>query len=97
MPSRKKETPATTTRSPDSRPPVTLMLLPAMVPNCTVLGATVMTVGVFLGSLFWWIALTAVVSAVRQRISPDVMLWLSRGAGGLIVAFGVVALVLALS
>ncbi|MBT5433541.1 MAG: LysE family transporter [Alphaproteobacteria bacterium] len=62
-----------------------------------VLTASVMTAAVFIGSLVWWIALTAVVSAVRQRISSKVMLWLSRGAGGLIVVFGVVALVLALA
>tara|TARA_Y100001960_G_scaffold184030_1_gene192785 strand:- start:312 stop:473 length:162 start_codon:yes stop_codon:yes gene_type:complete len=47
---------------------------------------------VFLGSLVWWVVLTGAVGLLRRRIKPPVMVWLSRGAGALIVVFGLVAL-----
>ena len=52
----------------------------------------VLTAGVFLGSLVWWVVLTGAVGLLRRRIKPPVMVWLSRGTGALIVVFGLVAL-----
>jgi putative LysE/RhtB family amino acid efflux pump len=57
------------------------------------LGAAVMTLGVFLGSLLWWIMLIGGVSLMRKRLSARVMRWLNLGSGGLIMVFGLVALV----
>ena len=57
----------------------------------TALSAVVMTAGVFLGSLVWSVVLTGAVGLLRRRIKPPVMVWLSRGAGALIVVFGLVA------
>ncbi len=57
------------------------------------LGAAVMTLGVFLGSLLWWIVLVGGVSLMRKRLSARVMRWLNLGSGCLIMVFGMVALV----
>ncbi|MBC6441288.1 MAG: LysE family transporter [Rhodospirillales bacterium] len=57
-----------------------------------VASAIAMTLGVFLGSLGWWVVLTGAVGALRTHITASVMLWLSRGAGALIVCFGLAAL-----
>ena len=58
--------------------------------------ASVMTAGVFLGSLAWWIALTGASPGAPAHLDR-VMIWLNRGGGALIAAFGLVALVAGLS
>jgi putative LysE/RhtB family amino acid efflux pump len=55
--------------------------------------ALVVTLGVALGSLAWWIALTTGVWAVRHAVSDRAMLIVNRISGGVLVAFGVLALV----
>lgn len=55
--------------------------------------ALVVTLGVALGSLAWWVALTTGVSAVRHAVSDRAMLIVNRISGGVLVAFGVLALV----
>ena len=55
-------------------------------------GAIAVTVGVFLGSLAWWVALTTIVSAVRTRLKPAVVRALNMASGVAIVAFGVIAI-----
>jgi threonine/homoserine/homoserine lactone efflux protein len=55
-------------------------------------GATLLTLGVFLGSAAWWVVLVTVVGALRSRLT---IVWLGRinlASGVLIGAFGVVAL-----
>jgi threonine/homoserine/homoserine lactone efflux protein len=56
------------------------------------LGAALLTLGVFLGSAAWWVVLTAVVGALRTRITTT---WLRRVnivSGVLIGAFAIVAI-----
>jgi threonine/homoserine/homoserine lactone efflux protein len=56
------------------------------------LGAALLTLGVFLGSAAWWVVLTAVVGALRTRITTT---WLRRVnivSGVLIGAFALVAI-----
>jgi threonine/homoserine/homoserine lactone efflux protein len=56
------------------------------------LGAALLTLGVFLGSAAWWVLLTAVVGALRTRITTT---WLRRVnivSGVLIGAFALVAI-----
>lgn len=56
------------------------------------LGASLLTLGVFLGSAAWWVILTAAVGALRTRITP---VWLRRVnivSGLLIGAFALVAI-----
>lgn len=55
--------------------------------------ALVVTLGVALGSLSWWIALSTGVWAVRHAVSDRVMLIVNRISGALLIAFGVLAVV----
>lgn len=57
------------------------------------LGAAVTVLGVFLGSALWWLTLSGLVSLFRQRLGPNVLLWVNRISGLLIIGFGVAALV----
>ena len=58
----------------------------------TTADAALLTVGVFLGSFGWWIVLTTVVAAIRQRVTPRVLLGLNRLSGALILAFAIRAI-----
>jgi threonine/homoserine/homoserine lactone efflux protein len=44
--------------------------------------------GVFLGSAAWWLILSLVVGALRQRISPRVLRWVNVAAGAAMLGFG---------
>jgi len=55
--------------------------------------AGLLTVGVFLGSLLWWVLLTAVVARLRSRVTVGGLTWINRLSGALLVVFGVVAIV----
>lgn len=55
--------------------------------------ALVVTLGVALGSLAWWVALTTGVWAVRHAVSDKAMVVVNRVSGGVLVAFGLLALV----
>jgi threonine/homoserine/homoserine lactone efflux protein len=57
-----------------------------------VLGATLLTLGVFLGSASWWLVLVAVVGAFRSRITARGLRWVNIVSGLLIGAFAIVAL-----
>jgi len=59
-------------------------------------GATLLTLGVWLGSATWWVILTTVVGAFRSRITPGGLRRVNIVSGLLIGAFGVVALASAL-
>jgi putative LysE/RhtB family amino acid efflux pump len=56
-----------------------------------------LALGVMLGSALWWVVLTAVVSVVRERLTPAITRGISIGSGVALIGFGVVAAVLALS
>jgi threonine/homoserine/homoserine lactone efflux protein len=57
-------------------------------------GATagVLTLGVFAGSMLWWILLSGAVSALRSRVSPSALVWVNRASGVLLFGFGVYVL-----
>jgi threonine/homoserine/homoserine lactone efflux protein len=59
-------------------------------------GATLLTLGVWLGSATWWVILTTVVGAFRSRITPAGLRRVNIVSGLLIGAFAVVALASAL-
>lgn len=50
-------------------------------------------VGVFIGSAAWWLILSGIVGLIRHRIGNATMLWINRGSGAAIVAFGLLTLV----
>ena len=57
------------------------------------LSATIVVLGVFIGSVLWWCILTSIVSFLRGRFTPVWLLWINRVSGSVIALFGVVALV----
>jgi putative LysE/RhtB family amino acid efflux pump len=52
--------------------------------------------GVFAGSAAWWLFLSTAVAGVRTRLRARHLLWVSRGAGALLVAFAAFAFASAL-
>lgn len=55
--------------------------------------AGLLVLGVFLGSLFWWIVLAELITLFRKKVSAKVFLWVNRGAGMIIIAFGLFSIV----
>src|SRR5215203_3225874 len=71
--------------------PVTLMLFVATFPafaafNDGVRSAAVV-IGVFAGSLTWWIALTVAVACGRERLDPRTLRYANKGAGVAMAVF----------
>src|SRR4029077_9048076 len=60
------------------------------------LEAALLTLGVFLGSGTWWVGLTFVVSRLRTRLTMNVLRWVNRLSGAVLLAFGVAAIALAI-
>ncbi|MEW6304506.1 MAG: LysE family transporter [Verrucomicrobiota bacterium] len=54
--------------------------------------AAVFVLGVFLGSALWWLILSGIVGAFRERFGPRQMRWVNRISGAIIMAFGLLAL-----
>lgn len=52
-----------------------------------------LVVGVFLGSAFWWLALSGLVGLFRERFTPVWMQWINRVSGAVITVFAIVILV----
>jgi threonine/homoserine/homoserine lactone efflux protein len=55
--------------------------------------ASVMVLGVFLGSALWWLILSVGVGLFRSSLTPHRLRWVNRGSGAIIAAFGIAALV----
>ncbi|MFN8531592.1 MAG: LysE family translocator [Anaerolineae bacterium] len=55
-------------------------------------GAPFIVIGVFCGSVLWWLFLSTVTSLLRGRFTPAVMVWVNRLSGSVIIAFAVVTL-----
>ena len=58
--------------------------------------AALLTIGVFLGSSLWWVGLTTVVGRLRTSVTPHALVWVNRVSGSVLLAFGAVAIVVAL-
>lgn len=54
--------------------------------------AVILVLGVFLGSLLWWLMLTWGIGTIRHRLTAGVHRWINRLSGAVIAAFGVLAL-----
>lgn len=54
--------------------------------------ALVLVVGVFLGSALWWLILSSGVNVLRSRFRLSGLRWLNRLSGGVLIAFGILAL-----
>ncbi len=55
--------------------------------------ATLLVLGVFLGSASWWLLLSGAVSLLRSRFTYKGLWWVNRVSGIIISAFGALALV----
>ena len=51
--------------------------------------AAVLVLGVWLGSLLWWVGLAAGAGVVRLSFRHDHLVWINRGSGGILVLSGV--------
>ena len=56
--------------------------------------ASMMVLGVFLGSAAWWLTLSTGVSLLREKFTPTLLTWVNHLAGGIIFVFGLLALFL---
>jgi threonine/homoserine/homoserine lactone efflux protein len=54
--------------------------------------ATLLVIGVFIGSALWWLILSEGVTLFRKKVSQHVMTWINRFAGVIIITFGILAL-----
>ncbi len=59
--------------------------------------ALVATVGVACGSLSWWVALTSATAAARHAAGDNLVRWVNRTSGVVIIGFGLLALVAGVS
>jgi threonine/homoserine/homoserine lactone efflux protein len=57
------------------------------------LSATLLVLGVFLGSAAWWLLLSGLVSLFRSRFNLTAMRWVNRLSGVVLLGFSVYALV----
>ncbi len=55
----------------------------------------VLVTGVFLGSAFWWLALSGLVALLRARVTPRILVWVNRASGAILTGFGLGALLAA--
>jgi threonine/homoserine/homoserine lactone efflux protein len=55
--------------------------------------ATLLVVGVFLGSASWWLLLSGGVSLLRSRFTYTGLWWVNRVSGIIITGFGIIALI----
>ena len=56
------------------------------------LSASLLVLGVFLGSATWWLTLSGMIGIFRERFTPAWMIWVNRLAGIIIGGFGLFAL-----
>ncbi len=54
--------------------------------------AGALVLGVFSGSALWWVLFSGGVGVLRKKFTPRGMQWVNRGAGAIIAAFGLLAL-----
>jgi threonine/homoserine/homoserine lactone efflux protein len=59
----------------------------------SVLSAAVLVLGVFLGSVLWWLFLVGVFSVFKRRFKRHELQWINRIAGVIIAGSGVLALI----
>jgi threonine/homoserine/homoserine lactone efflux protein len=59
--------------------------------------AILMVAGVFLGSALWWLILSGAVGLFRRALTPSRLRWVNRASGAVLAAFGVAALLSAVT
>jgi threonine/homoserine/homoserine lactone efflux protein len=49
--------------------------------------AAVFALGIFTGSLLWWLALTSIVAGTAAKLAPTVLAWINRLSGLVLIGF----------
>jgi threonine/homoserine/homoserine lactone efflux protein len=57
--------------------------------EATLLHATILVAGIWLGSFFWWIGLVSATGLLRMTFQRRHLVWINRGSGGILVFAGV--------
>lgn len=57
------------------------------------MAAASLVAGVFLGSAAWWLTLSGGISLLRNRVTPQTLVWINRVAGAVLLVYGVIALI----
>ncbi len=55
--------------------------------------AALLVLSVFIGSAAWWLILSGLVSLLKGKITPRVVLWINRISGAIILTFGIIAVI----
>jgi threonine/homoserine/homoserine lactone efflux protein len=82
--------------------PMTIISFAAIFAGLGVVGrggadAALLTLGVFCGSMSWWLILTTVVSALRARVTVRALTWVNRTSGVVLLGFAIVSIATAFS
>lgn len=77
--------------------PMTILSFAAIFAGLGVVGrggadAALLTLGVFCGSMSWWLILTTVVSALRTRVTVRALRWVNRVSGVVLLGFALVSI-----
>jgi threonine/homoserine/homoserine lactone efflux protein len=79
--------------------PVTIIAFAAVFTGLGLVGesrdlfsASLIVVGVFIGSSLWWFILSVGVGILGRKMRPDLLLWVNRISGAVIILFGLLAL-----
>ena len=72
--------------------PVTVLAFMAIYAGLGLVGSWVLVLGVFLGSLSWWMVLVLSVTWFRARLDAHTLGWVNRLSGALITGFGLLVL-----
>lgn len=59
--------------------------------------AGALVLGLFIGSMLWWLTLSSLVVLLRSRFDPKRLAWINRLSGVIIAGFGIVSLIASLS
>lgn len=60
--------------------------------NESLLSASILVLGVFLGSAAWWLLIGEGVSLFRHKISDTLLIWINKVAGSVLILFGILIL-----
>lgn len=58
--------------------------------NTEIESSLLLILGVFVGSLLWWVLLSSVVNKIRHKFNPRLLRTMNRISGGIIIVFGVI-------
>jgi threonine/homoserine/homoserine lactone efflux protein len=77
--------------------PMTIISFAAIFAGLGIVGrggadAALLTLGVFCGSASWWVLLTAVVAALRTRVTVRWLTWVNRVSGVVLLTFAAISL-----